>query len=289
MMMAIGHSVNLDAAQRQNARNLPVLCDRAGVAKKIVHEQRMRKRVVYAYGNFLASLIPSGGWWVTVTLRDRSQPFQMRRLGRRTLRGRIMRHYRDCFIRYGHPDDRIKTWRPASKLNRPWSPFTYKILTEVRLFMEMLEASAGMPIGFIVAEEIGDVGGRWHLHLLVSGVPSDVPRKVWWSAAFQIWGRTRIEPYDPRKAAAFYAAKYAAKQLGAIHLCGTLCGVRMNDCEDSARHAALGGHDVVSSAFMPSGFFHSPLGSFRKPEFAGTLPARVWRQSRTQNWIHFKE
>jgi hypothetical protein len=289
MMMAIDHSVNLDAAQRQNARSLPVLSDRANIAEKISYERHMRKRVVFDYGNFLASLVRGGGWWMTITLRDRSQSFRMRRLGRRTLRGKVRRHFRDCCIRYGHQDDKIKTWRPASKTNRPWSPFTHKILSEVYIFMRILEESSRVPLGYIIAEEIGDVGGLWHLHLLVSGVPSDVPRKVWWSAAFQIWGRTRIEPYDPRKAAAFYAAKYAAKKLGAIHLCGTLRGVRMDGCENPTRDIVVGGLDVTCSASMSSDFFHSPLGSFRKPEFAGTLPARVWRQSRAQNWIHFKE
>jgi hypothetical protein len=286
-MMTAEQIANLTASQRQENRHRSMLLDRARTADKSERDKLTRKQVVFSYGNFLASLIQYG-WWVTITLRDPNQPFKARRHGKRTLRGKIRRHYRDCHIRYGQPDGRIKSWRPASKLHRPYSPFTYEILSEVQLFMELLEASVGAPIGYIIAEEIGELNGRWHLHLLISGVDPDIRRKIWWSAAFQIWGRARVDIYDPQKAAAFYAAKYAAKQLGAIHLCGMLRGISMEECECS-RGVAVGGHDVVLSDHMPSAFFHSPTGgSFRKPQFTRTLAARLWRTSRKQRWIPFE-
>jgi hypothetical protein len=286
-MMTAEQIANLTASQRQENRHRSMLLDRARTADKSERDKLTRKRVVFSYGNFLASLIQCG-WWVTITLRDPNQPFKTRRAGKRTLRGKIRRHYRDCHIRYGHPDGRIKSWRPVSKLNRPQSPFTYEILSEVRLFMELLEASVGAPIGYIIAEEIGELNGRWHLHLLISGVSADIRRSIWWSAAFQIWGRTRIDAYDPQKAAAFYAAKYAAKQLGAIHLCGTLRGISMDDCEHPCA-VIVGGEDVVRSDSMPSAFYRSPVGGFRKPQFTNALPARVWRQRRKQVWIPFED
>lgn len=288
-MITAEQRANFDAARRQEVRHLPILLDRVRSSERSAREKLARKEVVYQYGNFLASLIPSGGWWMTVTIADRSQTSRMRRHGRRTLRGKVRRHYRDCHIRYGLPDPKIKSWRPASKLNSPWTPFTHKILAEVRLFMEMLEQSAAVPIGYIVAEEIGELNGRWHLHLLISGVTDDIRRKIWWSAAFQIWGRSRIDSYDPKRAAAFYAAKYAAKQLGAIHLCGTLRGKSMEVCESQNRGIAVGGQDVACSDSMPSDFYHSPMGSFRKPQFTKTLSVRVWRQSKKQNWINFED
>lgn len=284
-MMTVEQMANLAASQRQENRRLPMLPDRAHAAEKAGRDKLVRKQLVFSYGNFLASLIHDG-WWVTITLRDRSQPFTTRHHGRRTLRGKIRRHYRDCRIRYGQPDGKIKAWRPATKLNLPYSPFTHQILSEVYLFMEFLQASAGVPIGYIVAEEIGELNGRWHLHLLISGV-SDLRRKIWWSAAFQIWGRSRIDLYDPQRAAAFYAAKYAAKQLGAIHLGGTLRGASMDACEERRSGISVGGRDVVCSDSMPSDFYHSPVTSFRKPGFAQTLPARVWRQRKNQNWMRF--
>src|SRR5713101_2035121 len=99
-------------------------------------------------------------------------------------------------------------------------------------------AAGGQPIGWIMAEEFGRVGGRWHCHLLASGV-SRLHRKFWWREAFRRFGRTRIEPFNPQRAAAFYAAKYAAKSLGAIHFGGLLAGReldRMAHSQDGRRH-----------------------------------------------------
>ena len=90
-----------------------------------------------------------------------------------------------------------------------------------------LEAYAGAPIGWLIAEEFGALGGRWHCHGLVAGV-SQVHRKFWWAEAFRRFGRTRIEPFDPARAGAFYAAKYAAKALGKIHFGGVLAGMELS-------------------------------------------------------------
>lgn len=282
-MLTAERSANQQAAQRQAERSRRSLPDRGLYIEKSQRDKRTREQVSFSYGNFLASLIQDG-WWVTITLRDRTHRFTVR--GKRTLRGKIKRHYRDCRIRYGWPDGKIAAWRPASSLNHPWSPFTYQILAELRLFMELLEKAAGAPVGYIVAEEIGELNGRWHLHLLISGV-AHLYRKPWWYASLLLWGRTRIDRYDPHRAAAFYVAKYAAKQLGAIHLCGTLREVSMENCE-TPRAVPIGRHDVAISAAMSSDFFHSPVGSYRKPQFAGTLPGRVWRQRRKQNWLVYE-
>lgn len=47
-------------------------------------------------------------------------------------------------------------------------------------------------IGWVIAEEFGRVGGRWHVHLLVTGV-THLRRKKWWKRAFVRFGRSRIE------------------------------------------------------------------------------------------------
>ena len=84
-------------------------------------------------------------------------------------------------------------------------------------------AAGGKQIGWVLAEEFGRMGGRYHCHLLVTGVAKE-SRKFWWSEAFRRFGRSEIRPFNPAQAAAFYAAKYAAKQLGFIHFGGTLAG-----------------------------------------------------------------
>jgi|GEM_PF-1107145 len=85
----------------------------------------------------------------------------------------------------------------------------------------------GRQIGWMLAEEFGRVGGRYHCHLLVTGVSTEI-RTFWWSEAFRRFGRSEIKPFDPHKAAAFYTAKYAAKQLGLIHFGGTLAGKNLH-------------------------------------------------------------
>src|SRR5581483_1640804 len=71
-------------------------------------------------------------------------------------------------------------------------------------------AVGGLRIGWILAEEFGRAGGRWHCHLLICGV-SHLQRRFWWSEAYRRFGIARIEPFDHTRGAAFYAAKYAAK------------------------------------------------------------------------------
>jgi len=83
-------------------------------------------------------------------------------------------------------------------------------------------------IGWLLAEEFGRLGGRYHCHLLVSGVLNQL-RKFWWREAHRRFGRSQIKPFDPQQAAAFYAAKYAAKQLGFIHFGGTLAGTMLHE------------------------------------------------------------
>src|SRR5579872_3736283 len=76
-------------------------------------------------------------------------------------------------------------------------------------------AAGGLQIGWVLAEEFGRLGGRWHCHLLICGV-SHLHRRFWWSEAFRRFGITRIEPFNHKRGAAFYTAKYAAKALGEI-------------------------------------------------------------------------
>ena len=58
---------------------------------------------------------------------------------------------------------------------------------------EDIRKVATATIGWVIAEEFGRVGGRWHLHLLIRGV-QHLRRKKWWKRAFRRFGRNRIEP-----------------------------------------------------------------------------------------------
>jgi hypothetical protein len=60
-------------------------------------------------------------------------------------------------------------------------------------FYDEMHAVATSAIGWVIAEDFGRVGGRWHVHMLVRGV-QHVRRKKWWRRAFVRFGRNRIEP-----------------------------------------------------------------------------------------------
>lgn len=127
-------------------------------------------------------------------------------------------------------------------------------------------------MGWVLAEEFGAMGGRWHCHGLIAGV-SQLNRRFWWSEAFRRFGRTRIEPFNPDRAGAFYAAKYAAKALGKIHFGGNLAGVQLSRVvrrdgrrawdESSKSSEGCATHGLVAvSADMEKSFFR--LGPGRR-------------------------
>lgn len=65
-------------------------------------------------------------------------------------------------------------------------PVTFAFYFDIR-------TAATAAIGWVIAEEFGRLGGRWHVHLLIKGVHK-LRRKKWWRRAFFRFGRTRIEP-----------------------------------------------------------------------------------------------
>jgi hypothetical protein len=155
----------------------------------------------------------------------------------------------------------------------PCSDAAIKVIEE---WLADLDAHAGKPIGWLIAEEFGALGERWHCHGLVAGV-SHLHRKFWWAEAFRRFGRTKIAPFDPSRAGAFYAAKYAAKALGNIHFGGTLAGVELSRAmrknggprswADSLAKSSDPSHThalVVSSASLPKEFFRLGLGRRRR-------------------------
>ena len=139
-----------------------------------------------------------------------------------------------------------------------------------------LEAHAGNSIGWVIAEEFGALGGRWHCHGLIYGV-SHLHRRFWWAEAFRRFGRTRIDPFDRARAGAFYAAKYAAKALGTIHFGGTLDGVELSHVvrPDGARRSWA---DSLTKSSAPSRthMVISPSANIEKDFFR--LGLRSWHR-----------
>jgi hypothetical protein len=80
-------------------------------------------------------------------------------------------------------------------------------------FVRDLEKAAGVPIFWFRADEIGPNGGRFHIHALVGNV-ENLRRMTWVDCWDRLAGWARILPFDAKRGAAYYTAKYVAKQCG---------------------------------------------------------------------------
>jgi hypothetical protein len=119
-------------------------------------------------------------------------------------------------------------------------------------FLSRIVSDAGRSIGWVIAEEFGRLGGRYHCHALISGV-QHLSRQFWQREAYRCFGQTRIELFDPKRDGAFYVAKYEGRLTGHIHFGGCLRGVDLSKCEQS--HSEGGGRDRTVSPPLPSRFY----------------------------------
>ena len=65
---------------------------------------------------------------------------------------------------------------------------------------------------WFAATEMGAQTGRLHLHTLLGNV-GNLARSFAWKQWFKQYGRASILPYDPRRGAGYYIAKYVSKDL----------------------------------------------------------------------------
>ena len=159
-----------------------------------------------------------------------------------------------------------------------YAPVQDAALSGILMWLADIQAAAGAsPIGWVLAEEFGRLGGRWHCHLLISGV-SRLHRTFWWREAFRRFGRTKINPFNREQAAAFYTAKYEAKSLGFIHFGGVLAGREFDRLTHSpggrrcweqsfleSSSPAFATHGVtVPSASVEKTFFRLGLGRWHR-------------------------
>jgi hypothetical protein len=228
-----------------------MLTDHRAESERRAARIRCRKELANALGNFIGG-VADWDWFINpISFRDRSLPTFVRRA-----RLRPLAHFENG-ARY-EPDPRLNSWSPSSRyILQAGPPVPDAALASIQRFLVDLQIAAGIPIGWVIGEEFGRIGGRYHCHLLVTGVRA-LRRKLWWDRAFQHFGRTKISPFDPTRAAAFYTAKYAAKQLGGLHFGGTLAGVNLDALGTPKLHNGRG-VVVARSAVLPREFFHLSL------------------------------
>ncbi|MGC9995683.1 MAG: hypothetical protein ABSE79_10200 [Terriglobia bacterium] len=209
-----------------------------------------RRELPGAFGEFIAHLCV-WDWFLTITFRDRRRDWEWRPQAQHNLWSGQKRR-----VTYR------RVLSESSPKERDVSPPTHdEAMHELSTYFDDIQQEAGMPIQWMLAEEFGKAGGRFHCHGAVGGVKR-LNRRFWWAEAFRRFGRTRIEPFDPERGAAFYAAKYAAKQLGAIHFGGTIAGVVLSDCELPS--SAGGKQTVMYSADLEKQYYGPRLGRWHR-------------------------
>jgi hypothetical protein len=234
--------------ERQAERGLRLLPDRVDDVERKQRDFERRQMLAREFGAWVANEQGRWDWFVNpITFRDRHPDLE-----RNPTTGEP-RQYRatGCFgkLRIYVADPQLKGWQPDFRGRRnPAPPVPDKALAEIKDFLFELQEAAEQPIRWMIAEEFGRTSGRYHCHMLVAGV-GHLPRDVWWAKAFEQFGRTKIELFDPLLGGAFYAAKYAAKQLGALHFGGP--APRSEFTALFGPGPIVGGVDVVRSAALP--------------------------------------
>ena len=224
-----------------------MLTDHRVAQERWARQGRDQRLLARAFGRFIAPLA-KWDWFVTVTFRDRDL--------REEAGGRGDLCREGCFA-ICKPDPRLERYEPGSRYSRKDGPPVQEAaISRIEKWLREIETEARNPIGWMIAEEFGRLGGRWHCHALVTGV-SHLFRRRFWLEAYRRFGYTRIEPFDPARGAAFYASKHAGRSLGEIHFGGTLAGIDLSNWHVCP--AEGGGRDVVVSVPLPKQFFHMTL------------------------------
>ena len=225
-----------------------MLVDHRLQQERWAREYRQRRKLPRDLGKFIASF-PGWDWFVTVTLRNRKA-----QRDETWERGKLRRKANVTICK---PDPQLVRYEPSSRYSRVDRPPTpYVALWWIKDWLTDVERAAGKPIGWVIAEEFGRWGGRWHCHILITGVLHLCRRKLLLEACRR-FGYTSIEPYDPGRGAAYYVAKYSGRTLGEIHFGGTLAGRDLSECVKS--HSPGGGRDVTVSPSLPKSLFHMCL------------------------------
>jgi hypothetical protein len=236
----------LELLERQAQRGLGLLPERAENVERKQRDFERRRLLAGEFGNWIANCLGKWDWFINpITFRDRHPELE-----RNSKAGEPLGYssFGPVGIVRFSTDPRLKDWKPDFRGRRdPGPPVPDKALAELKDFLFEIQEAADTPIRAMIAEEFGRAGGRYHAHMLLAGV-AHLRRDHWWEKAFERFGRTNISAFDPRRGGAFYAAKYASKQLGALHFIGPMPGGEFAAILKPAPD--VGGVDIVQSAAM---------------------------------------
>ena len=152
----------------------------------------------------------------------------------------------------------INPWKrgfPVSCSDRPSPEFARHLFDS---FVQHLEREISSPIACVVADQHGDIGGRFHQHGLITGKGLDrYPRRKIEKWLGSNAGFNRVLPF--RKGAAYYVARYIGHNLEKAEWTLEMGGTQpVHPQQPKGR-----GIDVARSADLPSEFFHQTTRNFR--------------------------
>jgi hypothetical protein len=237
----------VELLERQARRGLRMLPDRISEVQQKQVDFKRRQDLASAFGGWIAHSLGPWDWFINpISFRDRHPDLE------RDPKTGELRHYRvkkhTGPVRIFVDDPRLKSWKPDFRGSQsPRPPVPDRALVEIKDWLFDLQKAADQPIRWMIAEEFGKIESRYHCHALVARV-AHLRRDEWWEKAFEQFGRTKISPFDAEKGGAFYAAKYAAKKLGALHFGGPLPDAQFSALLNPA--CAVGRLSVTPSAQM---------------------------------------
>jgi hypothetical protein len=223
-----------------------MLTDRCVEVKRRAARRRAGLGLVKEYGRFIASLA-GWDWFGTFTIRGKfydvtPSPVGSVRADNRTILD---------------PDPRIASWEPSSRYSRKISgPGREAALAQVNRYFRQLAKAAPHRIGYVLVEELGDLG-RLHFHALISGVAT-LRRESWRAEAERAIGRIELRTYVPSLGASSYIVKSLAREQCELHFGGELAGIDVSRAVP-LRYQSLQGQVATPSVSLSSGAYHFTL------------------------------
>lgn len=132
-------------------------------------------------------------------------------------------------------------------------------LAKAREFLHQLENAAGQPIAWVMADDLGALGGRIHCHVLIAGVDK-LNIYYWRDLAFHRFGRSQLAVFQDDGGAPYYIAQNGLSETGDLEFGGTLWsrGAKETVAPQTGRIV------VAQSAEVPSALYRMTLGRRRK-------------------------
>jgi hypothetical protein len=138
---------------------------------------------------------------------------------------------------------------PTGGSGRPKAVFAHHLFDRL---IAHLEGELGSRVDYVVADQLGDRGGRLHQHAILAAPGlAEYSRTSIWEWLKERAGWSRVLPFE--QGAAYYISRYIGRD---INRCDW--DLRVGDPGHSGQIVLpVGGTDLVLSSALPKSFFHN--------------------------------